>query len=270
MATDVTPIAAAPDSDADTPPRPTTTKPTGFLAYANGALKRHYPTAPSAVPESPAPPPPPSPSYKECMRNHAASIGGHALDGCCEFMPSPAANPADPTSLRCAACACHRNFHRRDPDDPAPLQLHRQIKIRVPESPASPPTPATFSSAPHMLMELRQSSAPASAPASGPAEGGKKRHRTKFSKEQKEKMNEFAERLGWKLQKVDKGMVEDFCNQIGVGREVLKVWMHNNKIKNSINCGNGTVAAASINNNGDHRFEQVHLVAANRSSSSSD
>ncbi|KAJ6848962.1 ZF-HD homeobox protein [Iris pallida] len=27
-------------------------------------------------------------SYRECMRNHAASIGGQAYDGCGEFMPA--------------------------------------------------------------------------------------------------------------------------------------------------------------------------------------
>ncbi|CAH8260575.1 unnamed protein product [Arabidopsis lyrata] len=32
-------------------------------------------------------------------------------------MPSPSSTPSDPTSLKCAACGCHRNFHRREPDD---------------------------------------------------------------------------------------------------------------------------------------------------------
>ena len=34
------------------------------------------------------------------LESHAASLGGHALDGCGEFMPSPA---DDPASLRYAA-----------------------------------------------------------------------------------------------------------------------------------------------------------------------
>lgn len=45
--------------------------------------------------------------YKECMRNHAAAMGGQAFDGCGEYMPS------SPDSLKCAACGCHRSFHRR-------------------------------------------------------------------------------------------------------------------------------------------------------------
>nr|GLL19848.1 zinc-finger homeodomain protein 4-like [Ipomoea trifida] len=57
----------------------------------------------------------------------------------------------------------------------------------------------------------------------------KKRFRTKFSGEQKEKMVAFAERVGWKIQKVDSSVVHNFCQEIGVKRRVLKVWMHNNK-----------------------------------------
>lgn len=49
--------------------------------------------------------------YGECQRNHAASTGGHAVDGCREFM----ADGEEGTSggMACAACGCHRNFHRR-------------------------------------------------------------------------------------------------------------------------------------------------------------
>lgn len=42
-------------------------------------------------------------------------------------------------------------------------------------------------------------------------------------------MHEFAERVGWKMQKRDEDDVRDFCRQIGVDKSVLKVWMHNNK-----------------------------------------
>lgn len=58
---------------------------------------------------------------------------------------------------------------------------------------------------------------------------GKKRFRTKFSQEQKEKMHLFSEKLGWRMQKGDDRMVQDFCNEVGVSRGVFKVWMHNNK-----------------------------------------
>ncbi|GAB4840005.1 Zinc-finger homeodomain protein [Ancistrocladus abbreviatus] len=247
-------MARSGDSDAETTPK--AQQPTGFLAYANGPLKRHYPTAPrreTAVV-----------SYKECLRNHAASIGGHALDGCCEFMPSPTATSSDPTSLKCAACGCHRNFHRRDPDDPTPIHHHpfRQqapppqqhpSQPRQPSDSPPPPQPTTssspyYSSAPHMLLALSQNNqsgpsntgahdhdhnhhhfASAAVTSMSNNPHGKKRFRTKFSQEQKEKMLEFSEKLGWKMQKSDESLIEEFCDKVGVGKGVLKVWMHNNK-----------------------------------------
>nr|DAD27089.1 TPA_asm: hypothetical protein HUJ06_028557 [Nelumbo nucifera] len=62
-----------------------------------------------------------------------------------------------------------------------------------------------------------------------PNPNGRKRFSTKFSQEQKEKMYVFSERLGWNMQKRDEEVVEEFCNEIGVEKGVLKVWMHNNK-----------------------------------------
>ncbi|CAA0821013.1 Zinc-finger homeodomain protein 2 [Striga hermonthica] len=58
---------------------------------------------------------------------------------------------------------------------------------------------------------------------------GKKRFRTKFTQEQKDKMLSFAEHLGWRIQKQDEEIVQQFCNEVGIKRHVLKVWMHNNK-----------------------------------------
>lgn len=57
----------------------------------------------------------------------------------------------------------------------------------------------------------------------------RKRHRTKFTVEQKDKMMALAERLGWRIQKQDDEAVQQFCEETGVRRHVLKVWMHNNK-----------------------------------------
>ncbi|XAR48332.1 hypothetical protein NMG60_11031114 [Bertholletia excelsa] len=50
--------------------------------------------------------------YKECRKNHAANIGGYAVDGCREFMP--AGKEGTKAAFACAACTCHRNFHRRE------------------------------------------------------------------------------------------------------------------------------------------------------------
>ncbi|XP_021722889.1 zinc-finger homeodomain protein 8-like [Chenopodium quinoa] len=204
-------------------------------------------------------------SYKECLKNHAASIGGHALDGCCEFMPGPTANPVDPTSLTCAACGCHRNFHRRDPDDPTPLH-HLIPPSAAARRPHSPPSASqlllslsghTHSPSDHEMVH--NSTASAAAPGIGVVTGfysnnggsggggqngnfqSKKRFRTKFSQEQKEKMYEFSEKIGWRLKKGEERLVQEFCKEVGVDRSVFKVWMHNNK-----HSGSASGAAAGI------------------------
>ncbi|KAJ7978423.1 Mini zinc finger protein [Quillaja saponaria] len=50
--------------------------------------------------------------YGECQKNHAANIGGYAVDGCREFMACGREGTSG--ALTCAACGCHRNFHRRE------------------------------------------------------------------------------------------------------------------------------------------------------------
>ncbi|KAG4992500.1 hypothetical protein AAZX31_09G218100 [Glycine max] len=50
--------------------------------------------------------------YRDCRRNHVCHLGGHTVDGCTEFIPS--GSEGTDTALICAACGCHRNFHRRE------------------------------------------------------------------------------------------------------------------------------------------------------------
>ncbi|RCV26771.1 hypothetical protein SETIT_5G273000v2 [Setaria italica] len=196
--------------------------------------------------------------YWECLKNHAASLDGHALDGYGEFMPSPEAGPADPASLQCAACGCHRNFHYRLreappspplltlphplPAQPAPVPQHVMREApedRLPaafeddeldegsdfdeDCPLSPlPAPAMgppryLQPAPHMLLALSTGAPSASIPTmvprppaslgSMPALGAgsaaaRKRFRTKFIPEQKQRMQALSERLGCHLQMV--------------------------------------------------------------------
>lgn len=284
----------SPDADSDTPTKIPPSSSLKSLPFTNGVLKRHHHRQPSVIV-----------SYKECLKNHAASLGAHALDGCGEFMPSPSATPTDPTSLKCAACGCHRNFHRRDPEDPistlaintAPTHVieyqphHRHHPPppslpgnRSPNSASPPPISSSYyPSAPHMLLAL--SAGLSGRPPENITQGNnsvltvspntRKRFRTKFSNEQKEKMLDFAERVGWKMQKRDEDLVRDFCNQVGVERGVLKVWMHNNKNtmgKKPDSNGTTTAAAATaaVNNNEDGPDGGLHMhVGSNGSSSSS-
>lgn len=290
----------SPEPESETPTRIQPAKP---ISFSNGIIKRHHlhhhhhHHSVLAV------------AYKECLKNHAAALGGHALDGCGEFMPSPSSNPSDPTSLKCAACGCHRNFHRREPDDssltsaaavasalPSPhpssaAAIEYQPHHRHHPPPPAPPPPPGHSRSPNSASPPPISSSYMLLALSGTnnntgnslafsdlnfagnnlsthqTPGSRKRFRTKFSQYQKEKMHEFAERVGWKMQKRDEEEIRDFCREIGVDKGVLKVWMHNNKNtfnrrdpfagvgigRRSDNGGNNhsTVAPTETNNNND-------------------
>lgn len=306
----------------------------------------------------------PTVRYRECLKNHAARIGGHVLDGCGEFMPSGEEGTTE--ALKCAACACHRSFHRKEVEggeeaeglflplssasppgaqrgalpcyyipggvgngaypggtargggsgvrnlhNPQPLSLQTpftagrqkqppRLGLLPPGSSGAgfPPsmsgavnfagghddeennysggTTTTESSSEemqaHMLAaagvtpfrQVAHSSHPFQAShavgmgemqhyqiAGGPGSASgsaKKRHRTKFTAEQKEMMAEFAERVGWRMQKQDDGALERFCREAGVSRQVFKVWMHNNK----------NVVLKSKQPQGDDQQQQQH------------
>ncbi|ONH96844.1 hypothetical protein PRUPE_7G155700 [Prunus persica] len=208
------------------------------------------------------PPPPQKVRYRECLRNHAASSGGHVLDGCGEFMPS--GEEDIPEALKCAACECHRNFHRKEIEgDHLPNNYYvvnhqkhtisrRDSETRVFQLPPPPLPPVHHSAAggpvPQTMMafggrggggggadessseDLNMNNLFRATYAAGQqAAGSKKRFRTKFSQEQKEKMMEVAEKLGWKIQRHDEQEVQKLCSEVGIKRQVFKVWMHNNK-----------------------------------------
>eukprot|EP00249_Psilotum_nudum_P010922 c22848_g1_i2 orf=883-1647(+) len=187
--------------------------------------------------------------YRECRKNHAASMGGHALDGCGEFMPS--GDEGSLEALKCAACSCHRNFHRREVEGEPPCYCsspgndpNRLTQMALPPHPAVAfhSNPVVTRPPPQMIMALSsgriesedQGMGPLSFPHPCQPHSGlpipvmKKRFRTKFSSDQKEKMSDFAEKLGWRIQKHDEAAVQQFCSEVGVKRRVLKVWMHNN------------------------------------------
>ncbi|KAK1362357.1 Zinc-finger homeodomain protein 6 [Heracleum sosnowskyi] len=204
--------------------------------------------------------------YRECLKNHAATIGGHVTDGCGEFMPSGEDGTLE--ALKCAACNCHRNFHRKESTNPyaadtsefsrttavhpLPLPLpapmpspsgNRHRNVHTPLNmhsnhwaPVVPPVKMAFGSGSGAATdssseELNFNAGGAVAPPYG---SPKKRFRTKFTQEQKEKMMEFAEKVGWRIPREDDAQVQRFCGEIGVKRQVFKVWMHNNKSTSAV------------------------------------
>ncbi|XP_043696395.1 zinc-finger homeodomain protein 11-like [Telopea speciosissima] len=170
----------------------------------------------------------PNELYKECMKNHAASLGSYATDGCGEFTP----DGDTPGGLQCEACGCHRNFHRkvrvltgtgragnssnRGGDD-LEMELIQYGSGGGGGGGVGGGHPEVVT--PVELLELER--------------GVKKRARTKFTAEQKEKMLGFAEKLGWRIQRDQDAEIERFCKMTGVPRQVFKVWMHNHKNSSS-------------------------------------
>ncbi|KAK2445505.1 zinc-finger homeodomain protein [Trifolium repens] len=203
--------------------------------------------------------------YRECQKNHAVSIGGHAVDGCCEFLAAGEEGTLE--AVICAACNCHRNFHRKEIDGEitshnqqsrsshhahAHAQYHHQnhqvspyyhravippppgYHHMVTPSPVSHHRPLALppaASSGGFSREDDDVSIPSSSGGGGGGGGSgmKKRFRTKFTAEQKEKLLAFAEQIGWRIQKEDEGAIEQFCAENCIKRNVLKVWMHNNK-----------------------------------------
>ncbi|XP_019085884.1 PREDICTED: zinc-finger homeodomain protein 3-like [Camelina sativa] len=195
--------------------------------------------------------------YKECLKNHAASKGGNAIDGCGDFMPSGEDGSIE--ALTCSACNCHRNFHRREVEgeektffspylnhhqQPPPQRKlmfhhhhHKMMKSPLPQQmimPIGVATAGSNSESEDLMEEDGGGSLTFWQPQPPPppysyGHNQKKRFRTKFTQEQKEKMMSFAERVGWKMQRQEESAVQQLCQEIGIRRRVLKVWMHNNK-----------------------------------------
>ncbi|RDY08235.1 Zinc-finger homeodomain protein 4, partial [Mucuna pruriens] len=169
--------------------------------------------------------------YKECLKNHAAAIGGNATDGCGEFMA--AGEEGTPEALMCSACNCHRNFHRKEIDQSSdsnstPLMIIPDTtQIRHVLAHLSPNKSGSIS--PSDMSDEKDYEDGVVKEVGNSTEKVKKRFRTKFTQEQKEKMLGFAERAGWRIQKLEESVVQKFCQEIGIKRTVLKVWMHNNK-----------------------------------------
>ncbi|KAI5072475.1 hypothetical protein GOP47_0012581 [Adiantum capillus-veneris] len=189
--------------------------------------------------------------YRECMKNHAASLGGHAVDGCGEFLAC-GADGFD--ALICSVCGCHRNFHRREVEgEHVCICKHHNVPMNINfKGVTGPPTPGLLSIPTSRDIVLHsQANLPTSpfayaddADLLSDSLSRKRRHRTKFSSEQKERMFSFAEYLGWRIVKQNDAVVQQFCDEIGVKRSVFKVWMHNNKnnVTKRINTGETILA----------------------------
>ncbi|CAN8257697.1 unnamed protein product [Cochlearia groenlandica] len=182
--------------------------------------------------------------YKECQKNHAASSGGHVVDGCGEFMSSGEEDTAE--SFICAACDCHRSFHRKETNGMFLVKVNNTNFVSNSQRPIVnrhvSPIMMSFGgggrgggAAESSTEDLNKFGETLSGINGKFQEynnnnyNGKKRFRTKFNEKQKEKMLELANKIGWRMSKEEDEVINRFCNEINVKRQVFKVWMHNNK-----------------------------------------
>ncbi|XWS62443.1 hypothetical protein CRYUN_Cryun06bG0011200 [Craigia yunnanensis] len=165
--------------------------------------------------------------YKECRRNHAASFGRYAFDGCGEFIC------CNDDVFMCAACGCHRSFHRKD----LPNNYNNATALPPPQRPLLAPLPlATHNGLTgETSFFIRDRNIDAASETLSEAEieeekNTKKRaKRTKLTMEQKNKMMRFADNLGWRLQRHDDTEIQQFCEEVGITKRVFAVWMNNNR-----------------------------------------
>ncbi|KAH7444167.1 hypothetical protein KP509_02G068100 [Ceratopteris richardii] len=172
-------------------------------------------------------------------------MGGHAVDGCGEFLPAGKEGTLE--ALKCAACSCHRNFHRRELVSgcvcgamPARSQPTTHTLRSMSPAVREPkgyylPSVADISPPAHTVSPIAQYHEDEDEDYDEPPQNirtgssKKKRFRTKFTTEQKQRMMDFADQLGWRISKQYESAVQEFCESVNVKRNVFKVWMHNNK-----------------------------------------
>ncbi|KAG2302395.1 hypothetical protein Bca52824_031046 [Brassica carinata] len=183
----------------------------------------HHP--PTRITKSTRPPHAPSPTiesifqlsptsrYGECRKNQAASAGTTAYDGCGEFVS------ANPSGEDCAACGCHRSFHREESVSKTILEALKISPLQFRQIFCSPYGDGD--------TEAKNKKRIAADRSSGEEAGRAKRSKTRFTAEQTERMRSYAEKVGWKVSSESRERVREFCDGIGVTRRNLRVWMNN-------------------------------------------
>ncbi|KAI5664898.1 hypothetical protein M9H77_24221 [Catharanthus roseus] len=135
--------------------------------------------------------------YMKCMKNHAVEVSGHVIDGCGEFVTHD-----DHQSSYCIACGCHKSFHKR-------IKMEKLVITTTP-----PVLQAARSE-----LDLDQIK----------IDTNTKQVQTKFSPQKKDELREFANQIGWKLNKnqVEEEEIMKFCSELEITKPILKSWINN-------------------------------------------
>ncbi|XP_047083899.1 zinc-finger homeodomain protein 9-like [Lolium rigidum] len=205
--------------------------PATFMCVACGCHRNFH--REEVVVEPSPPPPPPSPAQHQVALlpapPMAASIVLHGLPQRGEHKPEDRLPAADSQS------------------DSDGSEYVDGRSVSPPQLQQAPPAhlPAPVAPQPNMLLSLNATAPPGAAQSQSPLPvqdspamappahvGGaprRKRSRTMFTAEQKHRMKELSERLGWRQHKRNEAIMDEWCRDIGVSKGVFKVWMHNNK-----------------------------------------
>ncbi|XP_069149151.1 zinc-finger homeodomain protein 4-like [Solanum lycopersicum] len=185
--------------------------------------------------------------YLECRHNYAARSNGYVLDGCGEFCPTVALQT--PESFICAACHCHRNFHRK-------------VEVEVEDEAESPIISINHPShgTPLVIMDdppPSQSKVKTGAQLCETSEKNNTNVETKMEMDgreiqvkklkreyngcssssvrirldpyQRKRIQNFAnEIMGWKWKKSHEQIIP-FCDEIGITPNFLKNWINNTR-----------------------------------------
>ncbi|KAL1198713.1 Zinc-finger homeodomain protein 13 [Cardamine amara subsp. amara] len=168
--------------------------------------------------------------YGKCRKNQAPCIGISTYDGCGEFVST---TTGEEDSLNCAACGCHRSFHKEESiTDGGTETVLEMLKI-------SPYQYRQIFCSPYGDGGKKKGGDRIGVDRSDGGDlveekevGRVKRLKTKYTAEQTEKMRDYAEKLQWKMSPERRNEVDEFCVEIGVNRKSFRVWMNNHKYTN--------------------------------------
>ncbi|CAA0841520.1 homeobox protein 26 [Striga hermonthica] len=165
--------------------------------------------------------------HRECLHNHGAPLRRYILDGCLMFEPK--GPNGSPEFLQCAACGCHRNFHRRvevtlprfdraPPPEITDLQPRAQAPQQNPPQQAPQPEIANLPpNGPQIHRMVNQQVEEEEEPAV---------QRRRMTSEQKVRLREIVESKNWKMFKeYSPEEVAQVCAEVGIPRLCLKNWI---------------------------------------------
>ncbi|PIN09827.1 hypothetical protein CDL12_17581 [Handroanthus impetiginosus] len=156
----------------------------------------------------------------------------YVVDGCGLFEASDPNGTLE--AMVCAACHCHRNFHRTVIVELSPRFNTQGTNMSIPAPLAQPQTSAT-----HIHQQTHSTSSRVHGPAiqiNLRPQAAQNRTRMKITREQTERLRSYAERNNWKMfREYSKEEVDHICSEIGIAKKMLKNWINNHRRRRMAN-----------------------------------